>query len=715
MAPPVAGSDHTAQVIFLPMISRRLKQRTRASVMKTDYEAMRQILNSISWRELFSLCNDVDDYVNVFMDVIVSAKGRASYSCRRRPGSINFPPAILSLIYKKRHLWYKSQKSGDRTQYYDARNKCRQAIKKFSADYEKSVINSGNFKSFYKYMNLKLGRSKNATESMGIGSHSASESAEIFSAEFTRNFSAREPIDVDKVMREAEDTGLRLNCSFDDVTTALKQCANSAAGQDGISFKLIKELSKQLLTPLCIIYQQSICQSKFPTQWKLANVNPIFKGKGNKEEPASYRPVSMCSCLGKVLEVIVKNQLQNHIDATYPLSSVQHGFQKGLSTLTNLLSCEATIAKYMNGRSAFDVITFDFKRAFDKVPHSLLIESLSQRHMHKWTLNWISSFLSGRRQQVVFGGVRSRSTEVTSGVIQGSVLGPQFFSIFIDSLLCKISKLIPETYAYADDIKFVNGVTDEDYLISSAAIDIVSTWSAANKMPLSADKCIVWHYGANNPNRIYKIDGQPLPGSADFKDLGILRSIPNMYSKHVAYVASSNRRLSGLISRCLTNSDLEVKWRAFNIYVKPRLMYASSVWSPHYVYEKKAIENVQRRFSKRLPGMASLSYEQRLLELSITTLEHARVDADLLFLFRTINGLHGVNLNTIGLQLSPNNERSGCCRLLQPRPITNSVGNLFLFRSARLWNSLPKDILLSSSIKQFKESLHSMHLSSYMI
>ena len=250
MAPPVAGSDHTAQVIFLPMISRRLKQRTRASVMKTDYEAMRQILNSISWRELFSLCNDVDDYVNVFMDVIVSAKGRASYSCRRRPGSINFPPAILSLIYKKRHLWYKSQKSGDRTQYYDARNKCRQAIKKFSADYEKSVINSGNFKSFYKYMNLKLGRSKNATESMGIGSHSASESAEIFSAEFTRNFSAREPIDVDKVMREAEDTGLRLNCSFDDVTTALKQCANSAAGQDGISFKLIKELSKQLLPPL---------------------------------------------------------------------------------------------------------------------------------------------------------------------------------------------------------------------------------------------------------------------------------------------------------------------------------------------------------------------------------------------------------------------------------------------------------------------------------
>ena len=141
----------------------------------------------------------------------------------------------------------------------------------------------------------------------------------------------------------------------------------------------------------------------------------------------------MCSCLGKIFEVIVKNQLQTHIDATSPLSSVLHGFQKGYSTLKYLLSCDAAIAKYLNVRLAFDVITFDFKRAFDKVPHSLLIESLSQRHMHKSTLIWISSFLSGRRQQVVFGGEKSRSTEVTSGVIHGSVLAPQFFSIFIEN------------------------------------------------------------------------------------------------------------------------------------------------------------------------------------------------------------------------------------------------------------------------------------------
>ena len=112
----------------------------------------------------------------------------------------------------------------------------------------------------------------------------------------------------------------------------------------------------------------------------------------------------MCSCFGKILEVIVKNQLQTHFDATSPLSSVKHGFQKGNSTVTNILTCDAAIAKYLNVRSAFDAITFDFKRAFDKVPYSLLIESLSQRHMHKSTLTWISSFLNGKRQQVLFGG-----------------------------------------------------------------------------------------------------------------------------------------------------------------------------------------------------------------------------------------------------------------------------------------------------------------------
>ena len=134
-----------------------------------------------------------------------------------------------------------------------------------------------------------------------------------------------------------------------------------------------------------------------------------------------------------------------------------------------------------------------------------------------------------------------------------------------------------------------------------------------------------------------------------------------------------------------------------------------------FTRRKPCIENVQRRFMKRLPGMTSLSHEQRLLQLNTTTLEHARVDAELMFLFKTIHGLHGVDLNTIGLQLSPNYERSGSCQLFQSRPITNSVGKLFLFRSARLRNSLPNDISLSSSLKQLKSSLLSMHLSSYMI
>ena len=130
---------------------------------------------------------------------------------------------------------------------------------------------------------------------------------------------------------------------------------------------------------------------------------------------------------------------------------------------------------------------------------------------------------------------------------------------------------------------------------------------------------------------------------------------------------------------------------------------------------KKTIEDVLRRFMKRLPDMASLFYEQSLLLLNTTTLEHAKVDADLLFVFRKIHGLHSVDLNIIGLQLFPNNERSGCCRLLQPRPITKSVGNFFLFKSARLWNSLSDDISLSSYLRQLKSSLHSMHLSSYLI
>ena len=140
-------------------------------------------------------------------------------------------------------------------------------------------------------------------------------------------------------------------------------------------------------------------QDIFPEQWKRANVMPLYKGKGERSNASSYRPISLCSCIGKLLEKIVKEQVQQQIAAVRPLSSLQHGFGASRSTLTNLLTCDSLIANLVNAHKSYDIITFDFQRIFDKVPHHLLLEALKGQQ-----LKWIASFLSGRTQQVIFNG-----------------------------------------------------------------------------------------------------------------------------------------------------------------------------------------------------------------------------------------------------------------------------------------------------------------------
>ena len=183
-----------------------------------------------------------------------------------------------------------------------------------------------------------------------------------------------------------------------------------------------------------MIFQQFLFQATFPAALKDAIVQPIYKGKGNKHFPSSYRHVSLCSVLGKTLDQMVKDQLMNHIASVCPLSRKQHGFCARRSTVTNLLEFDNIIGswennRYNNNRLPYDVITIDFCRAFDKVPHSLLLDKLSAKRLHQTTLCWFNSFISIRRQQVRINSHLSEPIDVTSGVIQGSSVGPRLFSI----------------------------------------------------------------------------------------------------------------------------------------------------------------------------------------------------------------------------------------------------------------------------------------------
>ena len=211
---------------------------------------------------------------------------------------------------------------------------------------------------------------------------------------------------------------------------------------------------------------------------------------------------------------------------------------------------------------------------------------------------------------------------VPSGIVQGSVFGPTFFTVFIDSLLCKLSHLIPKQLsAFDDDLKFVTRVDDDSNNLAQEAIAIVYEWSESHGMPLSTDKNVVEHCGAKNPKCQYKLGSSIRPTVLQFKDLDVLRSERRPYSEHIEILSTSCHRLAGKLKRVFKSHDVDLLRTALKKYVILKIMYASPAWSPLAKQDIVSLERVQRRFTKPIRNFAYLTFELRLKALNTLSLE----------------------------------------------------------------------------------------------
>ena len=209
---------------------------------------------------------------------------------------------------------------------------------------------------------------------------------------------------------------------------------------------------------------------------KDAHISTIFK-KGNKSEPGNYRPVSLTSIVCKLIESIIRDHITTHLVNNDVFSKFQYGFISGRSTSLQLLKALNKWTEIMDRNGTVDTIYFDFQKAFDTVPHNLMLSKLPCYGINPQIINWITNFITGRRQKVIINGSESNWGTVTSGIPQGSILGPLIFALYINDLPDVLDDTT-DILLFADDTKIFKEIHNEkDQENLQMSIDNMCKWS----------------------------------------------------------------------------------------------------------------------------------------------------------------------------------------------------------------------------------------------
>ena len=412
--------------------------------------------------------------------------------------------------------------------YNAQNNKAVKVLREEKSKYEGKLIRNykKNPKPFHRYMRLKQNTKatvRQLSKEDGSLTSSDAEAAELLQEFFTSVFTIEDittapDLQVKELSNEIENM---LISKLEVIKALQKLQENKAPGVDGIHPKVLKRCCESLAFPLQLIFQKTPDEGHLPRDWRDANVTAVHK-MGSKAEVGNYRPVSLTSVPCKVLESLVKSRMLQHLKDNNLLSDHQHGFTANRSCLTNLLTTLEMVTKAVDDGDCVDMIYFDYKKAFDKVAHHRLICKLKSFCFQGNLMQWIEGFLSDRRQRVVINGAKSAWSNVTSGVPQGSVIGPILFLLFVSDITDEVHSYM---ILFADDTKLYRRIiSDEDGHILQRDIDVLHAWSQIWLMEFNIGKCKSLHYGYGNAMREYTIDNEILQRTDEEKDLGVLMS-----------------------------------------------------------------------------------------------------------------------------------------------------------------------------------------------
>ena len=718
LLPPLGKSHHAVITCDLVLDTDNVEvnsgQQFRYNFHKANYVEMKNELAQFDWIELFR-DKEVDEMYRILVRILCDLidKYVPKIACNVGKRKVKWMTReVLNQISEKEKAWkrLKARKTPRRAaEYRRVRNLTTSVIRQAKKAFIKKLcedikVNPKHFWSFVRSQTtikeriLKV-RKRNG-ELTETDEETANEMNTAFQSVFTQEDISNIPeFDVEYHGPVIEDIDVNLN----EIKELLKSTnGNKAMGPDGIHPKLLNVCHNELALPVTIIIKKSLDSGLVPALWILGSLSPIYK-KGDILDPLNYRPVSLTCVLCKICEKLVRKVVIKHLEDNELIFDGQHGFRAKRSTLTNLLTYMETLTAAVDNQIPVDVNYLDCRKAFDTVPHERLLRKLEAYGIRGKILYWIKAFLSGREQFVEIRGTKSDKLGVTSGVPQGSVLGPVLFLIYINDL---VNELECPVLLFADDAKIFKEIrSQEDIEAMQRDLKRLENWSAKWLLDFNADKCVTMHIGHRNPHINYDLNEKQLKESNVEKDLGVYVSADLKPSHHVNVVAAKANRMVGLVKRHFPEMDIDTCHTVYCALVRPHLEYAVQSWSPYYKKDILELEKIQRRMTKLVPELKDLGYEERCERLGLTTLEKRRRRGDLIETYKILKGFEDIDYK-IFFEYSETGTRSNSCKLKKRGHWRTLVrANSFSVRVINSWNALPEEVVSAPTISLFKSRL----------
>ena len=393
----------------------------------------------------------------------------------------------------------------------------------------------------------------------------------------------------------------KIACSFDFKTVTVDDVLNiikkikpkSSSGHDKISSILLKRISNHISPTLALIINQSLLTGIFPDKLKIAQVMPLYK-KDNPHIFDNYRPISLLPVVSKIFEKIVYIQLYDYMVKNQLLYKSQYGFRQEHSTELATLEFTDRVMHHLDNKKIPITIFLDLSKAFDTLDHSILLDKLHFYGIKNTPLNWFKSYLSKRCQYVDFNGTESSKLPLTTGVPQGSILGPLMFIIYMNDIY-KVSNKF-HSILYADDTTLesplctfdtsaINHKYDLDLLSTNinTELNLVYEWLCLNKLSLNIKKTkfMIFHNRQRNINSIIPnlhINNHFIERVTNFNFLGVTLDQHMSWDAHINKISSKISRTAGILSRLKRYLPREILFMIYNALIVPHIQYGILCW-----------------------------------------------------------------------------------------------------------------------------------------